>query len=359
MEVDATSIWILYPFYFLFSFFIIYYRLRRAKKYPGQERCDGKVYVVTGADSGIGLEIVCDLVLRGKCYGVVCLFVFIFNLIHFPISGAKVYMGSRSELNGKKAFETLVNRGCDPQLMVIIRLHLHSFASICNFADQIFQREHKLDGLVNNAAVMFYPKFQMTENGHEYTWQVNYLGHALLTEKLIPLMRVPNSSRARILFLVSRLQSYFSTELDLKTVNTRDGWDRFAAYSRSKLALTIYAFALAKRLAADNASITVNVCYPGACFTRLLRYTPLNRNRIVRLCLKPFLWYFLKTAKEGAQTPLYCLLSPEVEHETGRYMSNFKKAEPLLLALDVEMQDNLFNYTLHVLNSFEMCTATS
>ncbi|KAL1228826.1 Retinol dehydrogenase [Trichinella spiralis] len=316
MEVNTTSIWILYPFYFLFAFFIIYYRLRRTKKYAGQERCDGKIYVVTGADSGIGLEIVCDLVLR-------------------------VYMGSRSELTGEKAFEALVNRGCDPQLM-------------------IFQHEHKLDGLVNNAAVMFYPKFQMTENGHEYTWQVNYLGHALLTEKLLPLMKATDAPRARILFLVSRLQSYCSSaELDLKTVDTRDGWDRFEAYSRSKLALTVYAFALAKRLAADNASVTVNVCYPGACFTRLLRYTPLNTNRIVRLCSKPFLWYFLKTAREGAQTPLYCLLSPEVEHETGRYLSNFKKAEPSPLALDVELQDNLFNYTLHVLNSFETIAATS
>ncbi|KRY42938.1 putative glutamine--tRNA ligase [Trichinella spiralis] len=331
-------------------------RLRRTKKYAGQERCDGKIYVVTGADSGIGLEIVCDLVLRGKR----CLFVFILNLIYFPVFGAKVYMGSRSELTGEKAFEALVNRGCDPQLMVIIRLRMHSFASVCNFADQIFQHEHKLDGLVNNAAVMFYPKFQMTENGHEYTWQVNYLGHALLTEKLLPLMKATDAPRARILFLVSRLQSYCSSaELDLKTVDTRDGWDRFEAYSRSKLALTIYAFALAKRLAADNASVTVNVCYPGACFTRLLRYTPLNTNRIVRLCSKPFLWYFLKTAREGAQTPLYCLLSPEVEHETGRYLSNFKKAEPSPLALDVELQDNLFNYTLHVLNSFETIAATS
>ncbi|KRZ91860.1 putative glutamine--tRNA ligase [Trichinella sp. T8] len=331
-------------------------RLRRTKKYAGQERCDGKIYAVTGADSGIGLEIVCDLVLRGKR----CLFVFILNLIYFPVFGAKVYMGSRSELTGEKAFEALVNRGCDPQLMVIIRLRMHSFASVCNFADQIFQHEHKLDGLVNNAAVMFYPKFQMTENGHEYTWQVNYLGHALLTEKLLPLMKATDAPRARILFLVSRLQSYCSsTELDLKTVDTRDGWDRFEAYSRSKLALTIYAFALAKRLAADNASVTVNVCYPGACFTRLLRYTPLNTNRIVRLCSKPFLWYFLKTAREGAQTPLYCLLSPEVEHETGRYLSNFKKAEPSPLALDVELQDNLFNYTLHVLNSFETLAATS
>uniref|UniRef100_A0A0M3J8N0 Dehydrogenase/reductase SDR family member 13 (inferred by orthology to a human protein) n=1 Tax=Anisakis simplex TaxID=6269 RepID=A0A0M3J8N0_ANISI len=178
-----------------------------------------------------------------------------------------------------------------------------------------------LDILVNNAAVMMYPKFKLTDDGHELVWQTNYLGHFMLTELLKPLLKAAPAAR---IVNVSALAHFYSDPIDLETIDRRYGWDSRQSYAKSKLALVMHAHELTKRLRAEEASsVTINACHPGLCYTRLVRYTPLARKPL-NVLLAPFAygfasflfslyrsagnfvkWFILKTPKDGAQTPLY------------------------------------------------------
>lgn len=125
--------------------------------------------------------------------------------------------------------------GCSLDRLVVHQLDLSSFASIRDFAKYVLSREQSVDILVNNAAVMLYPKFKLTEDGHELTWQTNYLGHFLLTELLLPAMK-QTKDPARIVN-VSAQAHHSVGELNLETIDRREGWDSRDSFSRSKLAM--------------------------------------------------------------------------------------------------------------------------
>jgi NAD(P)-dependent dehydrogenase (short-subunit alcohol dehydrogenase family) len=144
-------------------------------------------------------------------------------------------MGCRSMERGQQAISELAIAGCSTDRMILHELDLSSFNSVRRFAEFITKEngENGIDILINNAGIMLYPKFKLTEDGHELTWQTNYLGHFLLTELLMPLLKKAKESR---IVNVSALAHYSVTELNLDTVDRREGWDSRDAYSRSKLA---------------------------------------------------------------------------------------------------------------------------
>ncbi|KAK5978437.1 Dehydrogenase/reductase SDR family member 13, partial [Trichostrongylus colubriformis] len=113
----------------------------------------GLVAVVTGANSGIGLETV-----RG-----------------LNLAKAKVYMLVRNEERGAEAKIKLAQMGCDSTRLINLRCDLADFSSVRECANEILKAEDKIDILINNAGVMFYPKYEKTVDGHEMTWQSNHL----------------------------------------------------------------------------------------------------------------------------------------------------------------------------------------
>jgi len=99
-----------------------------------RERIDGKVVIVTGANTGIGKETAMDLVQRG----------------------AKVYLACRSVTRAQHAVDDIMNQtGISRNQLPIMQLDLGSFKSIRSFASSFREREKKLDILINNAGVMF------------------------------------------------------------------------------------------------------------------------------------------------------------------------------------------------------------
>ncbi|VDO21762.1 unnamed protein product [Brugia timori] len=263
----------------------------------------GLIAVITGCNSGIGREIVRELNLRG----------------------AKVYMLCRSEDRARNAVLQLVKLGCNPQRLLVKVVDLAQFKSVRIAAAEIIEEEDHLDILINNAGIMLYPKFKLTDDGHELVWQTNYLGHFLLTELLLPLLRAAPSAR---IVNVSALAHFYADPIDLQLIDRREGWDSRQSYSKSKLAMVMHAFELTRRLrACEGSHVTIN--------------KPLS------YLIAPFRWYLLKTPKDGAQTPLFLALSKAVTGSSGLYYSECVSKQ------FIEMMDwekkcaKLYDYSLH------------
>lgn len=249
----------------------------------------GKTYLVTGGNSGIG-RVTAEQLAR---------------------QGARVVIGCRrpSEVQIQEFSGTVE----------VMQLDLADLNSVRNFSKSFQDKHHSLHGLVNNAGVMYTP-FGKTKDGFETQFGTNHLGHYLLTELLLPLLKKSNPSR------IVNLSSCYHDKAQGREGNIYfddlnyekrkyDGWE---AYAQSKLANLLHAKQLAKRLK-DTGVVAVSV-HPGWVRTPLFRYVgPLW---IQDYLLRPI----LKLAGmiepwEGAQTTLYALLAPEVESHSGAFFS--------------------------------------
>ena len=147
----------------------------------------GKIFLITGANSGLGFSATRALASHG----------------------ATVIMTSRSIQKGNEAAEEIKKEFPETKLDVM-QLDLASFQSIKNFASQIKSKYLKINGLLNNAGVMQPPRRE-TEDGLELQMGTNHFGHFLLTGLLLDIIK--NSPGCRVI-----LQSSFAHETDRKSV---------------------------------------------------------------------------------------------------------------------------------------------
>ncbi len=256
----------------------------------------GKVYIVTGGNSGIGLVTVEQLAKQG----------------------AQVVLAARRPAEAEKARADVMSRS--PRGAVEVgTLDLSSLASVRAFADGFVATGRALHGLVNNAGVMNTPR-GTTADGFELQLGTNHLGHYLLTELLLPALRQGAPSR------VVNLSSCYHDQamgregrIDFDDLHfERRPYDGWTAYAQSKLANLLHAKHLAKRL--EGSGVTAVSVHPGWVRTNLIRGTmPLW---VQNTLLRPFFrWSGMIEPWEGAQTTLYALLAPEVEAHAGAYFS--------------------------------------
>ncbi|GMT21695.1 hypothetical protein PFISCL1PPCAC_12992, partial [Pristionchus fissidentatus] len=302
-----------------FTSSLVLFLLRRYFK-GGQFREDvsaaGKVAVVTGANTGIGLETAKELNLRG----------------------AKVYMLCRTESRALAAQAELVKGGCDASRLIYIHCDLTSKESVRKCAAELTKRESHIDILVNNAG-MWAGGYEKTRDGHEITWQSNHLGPFLLTELLLPL--VENAKKGRIVNVSSILHAS-STALDMATIDAQEKFSVEMAYNNSKLANVMHARELTRRLRSKgNTIVTVNALHPGVITTEITRNMALGMKTLLKLGR-----FMMKTAKDGAQTSLYLALSQEVETVSGAYFADCHRKEESRLARDDLACKQLYDYSL-------------
>ncbi|KAK6031296.1 hypothetical protein OSTOST_02556 [Ostertagia ostertagi] len=249
----------------------------------------------------------------------------------------------RNEERGAEAKIKLAQMGCDATRLINVRCDLADFSSVRECAKEILKEEDKVDILINNAGVMFYPKYEKTVDGHEMTWQSNHLGHFLLTHLLLPAME--KAPKARIINVSSDLHRK-SKALDLATIDDKKKFGIFEPYNRSKLANVMHARGLTRHLHKLGIHhVTVNALHPGVVNSNLSRYTPLLKTPI-REITAPFRWFFLKTDRDGAQTTLYLALSKKVDGVSGKFFADCKLASENPLALNDQACDDLYNYSL-------------
>lgn len=187
------------------------------------------------------------------------------------------------------------------------------------------KEESRLDVLINNAGIFQCP-YMKTEDGFEMQFGVNHLGHFLLTNLLLGLLK--NSAPSRIVVVSSKLYKY--GEINFEDLNSEISYNKSFCYNRSKLANILFARELARRL--EGTGVTVNSLHPGIVRTNLGRHVN------IPLLAKPLFnlvsWAFFKTPLEGAQTSIYLASSPDVEGVSGKYFGDCKEEELLPKAMD-------------------------
>jgi len=215
-------------------------------------RLDGKTYIVTGANSGIGFE-------ASKV------------LAH---AGAHVVFACRSEARAREAMAAL-EAAVPGAKATFIALDLASLASVRAFADAAAQLE-RVDALVNNAGLMGLP-FGKTEDGFETTFGVNHLGHFALTGLLLPRLLASGTAAAPARIVTVSSIAHRSGSIRFDDL----GWDRgywsWGAYGMSKLANLLFAFELDRRLDAAGEPAMSLACHPGVSDTNLIIGTSSSR----------------------------------------------------------------------------------
>lgn len=203
----------------------------------------GRTAVVTGANSGLGLQTA--KALAG--------------------AGATTLMTARSrDKFDRAAAEILpINRRADIRF---VELDLADLGSIAAAADRIAAEHDTLDVLVNNAGVMFTPE-QVTPDGFELQMATNHLGPFALTGRLLgPLLA---SGHARVVTVSSGLHRLGELDLDDLHQQQRDGYDPTAQYARSKLANLLFMLELQRRADAADAPLRSVAAHPGYTATNL------------------------------------------------------------------------------------------
>ena len=197
----------------------------------------GRIAVVTGANSGLGLAAA--RVLAGR--------------------GASVVLASRDAAKAEAAAREI---GGD---VTCVRLDLASLASVREASERLHAARDRIDLLINNAGVMMTPQ-ATTEDGFELQVGTNHLGHFALTGLLLDLMvKVPGS---RVVTVSSMAHMWGRLPSDARRYSPT------LAYGDSKLANLLFALELQRRLAAAKAETISLAAHPGYARTGLLRYLP-------------------------------------------------------------------------------------
>jgi NAD(P)-dependent dehydrogenase (short-subunit alcohol dehydrogenase family) len=203
----------------------------------------GKLAIVTGANSGLGLETTRALARKG----------------------AKVILACRSRSKADSAIAELAADGIARDLLEFGACDLSSLASIRAFADAVRSEHAHVDLLINNAGVMALP-YGKTVDGFEMQFGTNHLGHFALTGLLLD--RLLASTSARVVTLSSLTHAYARMRFDDLHASRR--YNEWLVYGRSKLANLLFTFELQRRLE-QRAQATISVAaHPGYANTNLL-----------------------------------------------------------------------------------------
>lgn len=273
----------------------------------------GKVCVVTGGSAGLGLTTAAELAAKG----------------------AVVVIGCRSPSKGlaaaRKIRSDVTSQGGEVH---VAQLDLATLKGVREFAKEVERRGWDPQILVNNAGIMAPPEHSLSVDGFEAQWQVNFLGHFLLTQLLLDLKAKNRKKRKNIdlktgendFLRVVNLSSmtHYGGHIFWKDVNFRTTKYRpFLAYAQSKLAIV----AVTKELQSRRSHVVAVSVHPGLVDTQLARgFFESCVPRVVRPLLIPLFPLLLKTPEEAVQSVMYAITAPS-QSVAGKYVSERKVVE--------------------------------
>jgi len=245
-----------------------------------------RVVLVTGATSGIGLETARAL---GR-------------------EDSLVVLGVRDPVRGQAVADEIARGGGRAE---VLRIDLASFESVREAARRFLEKHHRLDALVNNAGVAIRTR-QVTADGHERTWQTNFLGGFLLTRLLLPALKA--APRPRVVNVSS--EAHRTGRIDWSNLELEKGYGAYQAYANTKLGQVLFTRELARR----EPRIQVNAVHPGVIATNIWREVPAVLRWIPRL--------LFASAAKGAAPVVRLASAPEVDTVTGRFFKRFRETDP-------------------------------
>ena len=253
---------------------------------------NGKVALVTGGYSGIGLETTRAL---SDC-------------------GARVIVPARRRDIAIDELEGIINKED------ILNLDLANPNSVYKFVEEFVDNGITLDILINNAAVMACPQM-LTDNGWDLQFVVNHIGHFILTKGLLPSLLQSNESR--VVTLSSTGHKLSGIRWD--DIHFENDYDKWQSYGQSKTAASLLAIELDSRM--KNEGIRALSVHPGGIFTPLQRH--LQKEEMIALGwlnedgeLSEMAAAGFKSATQGASTTLWCATNPMLSDIGGVYCEN-------------------------------------
>jgi WW domain-containing oxidoreductase len=267
----------------------------------------GKTAVVTGCNSGLGLETMRVLSLRGA-----------------DVIGVARTLEAARTACGK------IKGNTRP-----IACELTDLDSIAKCADELSASAPPLDMLICNAGIMMLPKLEQIR-GVEKQFATNYVGHFLLVNRL--LARVKAAPQGRIVMLSSKgHESAPKAGIEFDNLSGEKHYGPLAAYGQSKLAIILFAMGLTRRLTGTTA--TANAVHPGVIATNLGRHLSPVFGAVFRiLSFTPL----LKSIPQGAATTCYVATSPALAKVSGVYFSDCNPKATSPQARDGAMAERLW-----------------
>ncbi len=269
----------------------------------------GRVALITGANTGIGLVAARELARQG----------------------AHLFITCRNLATARKALGDLRTTSGNTQIEALM-LDLGDFASVRACAKTFLARDLPLHLLINNAGLAGVGG--ITASGFELAFGVNHMGHFLLTQLLLD--RIKASAPARIVTVASRAH-YRAHGLDWDALRqpTRSR-TAITEYSNSKLANVLFSAELGRRLVGTG--VTTYALHPGVVASDVWRAVPWP--------IRPLMKLGMISTEQGAVTTLYCASAPQLAGESGRYYDKCQARTPSMRGRDVTLAQELWRRSL-------------
>ncbi len=265
----------------------------------------GRVALITGANTGIGLVTARELVARG----------------------AHVFIACRSVEKGQTAADD-IRKTTGNAHVEVLALDLGDFDSVRQCAKAFLARDLPLHLLINNAGLA--GAKGKTKSGFELAFGTNHLGPFLLTQLLLD--RIKQSAPARIVTVASRAHIRVSG-IDFEAVTKpTQGKAGLPEYGVSKLANVLFSAELGRRLA--DTGVSTYALHPGVVASDVWRELPQPFRAVAKL--------FMISVEEGAATTLYCATSPDVSTETSLYYDKCQSKWPSRVGQDAALAAELW-----------------
>src|SRR6266852_6651301 len=276
----------------------------------------GKICMVTGANSGIGKATALALAQMGATVVLVC----------------------RDRARGKEARSEITTKSKN-NAVDLMQADLSSQQSIRQLVEHFKQRYTHLHVLINNAGAAF-PGRRETVDGLEMTFAVNYLAPFLLTNLLLDMLKA--SAPARIVNVSSH--SHEAGYIQMDDLQEEKHYSNMRAYGQSKLAVVLFTYELARRL--QGTGVTANCLHPGFVATH---FAQRDGGPAFRLLVK-LIGSFGASPQEGAKTSIYLACSPEVEGVTGHYFVKSIPRRSAAISYDESLQRHLWEQSAQLVN---------
>jgi NAD(P)-dependent dehydrogenase (short-subunit alcohol dehydrogenase family) len=244
----------------------------------------GKVVIVTGGNTGIGLQAA----------------------MAFARKGAETILACRNEAKAIKALELIIRRVPEARVRYM-HLDLGSLATVRRFSENFKKEYSRLDILLNNAGVIVIP-YQTTEDGFESQVGINHLGHFALTGLLIELLE--KTIGARVVNVSSKVYRKGRIDFDNFQYESGKGFSRIGAYTRSKLANLLFTFELDRRFQKARINALAVAAHPGYSYTDFGRETVF---KVLRYLFYPLVVTITQSPARGALPSLRAAVDPEVK----------------------------------------------
>jgi len=266
------------------------------------EPLENKVVLITGSTDGLGMHVAQKLASKG----------------------ATLLLHGRKETKGKKVIEELKQQTGNDNIEYY-NADLSSLEQVRQLAGSVKKSHDSLDILINNAGIgdgSDKYKREVSKDGYELRFAVNYLSHFLLTHLLVPELKMAAPSR------IVNVSSIGQQAIDFDNIMLEKGYDGLRAYMQSKLAQVMFTFDLAEKL--KGSGVTVNCLHPS---------TLMNTNMVFESASFPST---MSRIEDGVESVMYLAISPALDEVSGEYFDRMEKARANAQAYDKNARDRLW-----------------